>query len=122
MLKAEKTDSEKNIVASYHNGLVNSVNGTAVDLGMEGGESIIKADMGKTKIIAVVDEECRLVSYEVDMPYSMTMNVITELDLSDMDDDGSASGIFGSMTKVKLEIGVEMSGSQKNKAVFTRTK
>ena len=122
VLKAEKTDSEKNIVASYHNGLVNSVNGTAVDLGMEGGESIIKADMGKTKIIAVVDEECRLVSYEVDMPYSMTMNVITELDLSDMDDDGSASGIFGSMTKVKLEIGVEMSGSQKNKAVFTRTK
>ncbi len=122
VLKSEKSDSEKNILASYHNGLVNSVNGSNIDLGMDGGESILKADMGKTTISAIVDEECRLVSYDVDMPYSMEMNVITELDLSDMGDDSSISDAFGNMTVIKLEIGVKMSGSQKSSSVFTRTK
>lgn len=122
VLKSEKSDSEKNIVAPYHNGLVNSVNASSIDLGMEGGESILKSDMGKTTITAVVDEECRLVSYDVDMPYSMDMNMVTVLDLADMGDGDSVSGVFGNMTSIKLEIGVEMSGTQKSSSVFTRTK
>ncbi len=122
VIKAEKSDSEKGIAANYHNGLVNSVSSEGVDLGMgEDGESTVKASMGKTTVTAVVDEDCRLVSYDVNMPYSMEMNVITELDLSDMGDD-SLSGSLGGLSKVKLEIGMKMSGTQKTSSVFTRTK
>ncbi len=123
VIKAEKADSEKGIAANYHNGLVSAVSGEGLDLGMDGGESIIKADMGKTTVTAVVDENCRLVSYDVNMPYSMEMNVITELDLSDTGgEDGSLSDSLSGLTKVKLEIGMKMSGSQKSSSVFTRTK
>ncbi|MBR6567890.1 MAG: fibronectin type III domain-containing protein [Clostridia bacterium] len=122
VLKAEESDTEKGKIAQYHNGLVNTVNGSNVDLGMEGGESTLKANMGKTTITAVVDDECRLVSYDVDMPYSMDMNVITTLNLSDVSDSGGLGEIFGNSSSIKLEIGVKMSGNQKSSSVFTRTK
>ncbi len=122
VLKSEKSDSEKNITADYHNGLVNAVNSSTLDLGMDGGENILKAEMGKTTITAVIDEECRLVSYDVNMPYSMSMNVVTTLNLSDVSDGGDLDGVFGNMSSIKLEIGVDMSGAQKSSSVFTRTK
>lgn len=122
VLKAEEADTENKIVAQYHNGLVNTVNGAGLDLGMEGGENTIKSTMGKTTITAVVDDECRLVSYGVDMPYSMSMNVVTALNLSDVSDGSGLGDIFGSNSSIKLEIGVKMSGKQNSSAAFTRTK
>lgn len=125
VIKSEKSDSVKGTEPVYHAGLVNAISGTGVDLGMEGGKSTVKSVMGKTTLTAEIDSECRLKRYEINMPYQMDMNIVLPIDFSEIAGDGENNALVNAlknMDTIKIEVSMNMSGSQHSVSTFTRSK
>lgn len=108
-----------NTSAPYHEGLFDLMGETENKNGVE--TRITSDKIGKTTVTMVVDDQCRLVSYDVDMPYNMDMAVVYEMSLSESGGDDPFTNIFAGLSSIKLEIVSKMAVSQKTSATFTRS-
>lgn len=105
-----------NTSAPYHSGLVDVIGEEDEENGVT--TRITSNNIGKTTLKVVVDDQCRLLSYDIDMPYNMDMSVITSMSLS----GESSDSVFGDLTELNIEIVSKMAVSQKVSATFTHSK